>query len=155
MAFKAIALDPAQFAAWTTLGDADLARRGARRQIADASPGFPCRISLEDAEVGEPLVLLPFEHHPVDTPYRAAGPVYVREEANRWPAPVDVVPPVLRTRLLSVRAYDAHGMMQNADVVEGAALEACIGALFADETTDYLHVHFARQGCYACRVERA
>ena len=43
----------------------------------------------------------------------------------------------------------------DADVVEGAAIEGLIERLFARGETDYLHAHFARYGCYACRIDRA
>jgi hypothetical protein len=46
-------------------------------------------------------------------------------------------------------------MLINADVVDGRELEGAIGRLFADDSADYLHVHFAKPGCYAARVERA
>jgi len=155
MSFKAVALEPGQFDSWFGLTDSALQRGGARGCIADAEPGFPCRVSLHDAAVGERLILLHYEHHAVDSPYRAAGPIFVGARAQRWPEPVDVVPPVLRSRVLSVRAYDAGGMMLDADVVPGEALEASIATMFAEARTDYLHVHFARRGCYACLIERA
>jgi hypothetical protein len=155
MTFKAVALEPEQFVSWFRLADSDLQQRGARGCVADAQPGFPCRVSLQDAAIGERLVLLHYEHHPVDSPYRAAGPIFVREDAQRWQAPLNVVPPVLRSRLLSVRAYDALGMLQDADVLQGETLEARIESMFADARIAYLHVHFARPGCYACRIERA
>jgi hypothetical protein len=155
MTFKAVALDPARFVSWSRLTDAELHARGGRRYAADKSPGFPCRVSLHDAEPGEALILLPFEHHGADSPYRASGPIFVGERAQRWPEPVDVVPPVLLTRLLSVRAYDQRGMMEDAEVVEGGALQKQVTAMFADPRIDYLHVHFARRGCYACSIVRA
>jgi hypothetical protein len=155
MTFKAVALDPARFASWTRLSDDELEQRGACRRVADTQPGFPCRVSLQDAEPGEPLILLPFEHHAVDSPYRAAGPIFVRERAQRWTEALDVLPPFVRTRLLSVRAYDARGMMEDADVVEGADLAPRIESMFADARIDYLHIHFARRGCYACCIVRA
>ena len=65
------------------------------------------------------------------------------------------MPDSLRIRLLSLRAYDDHGMMLNADVVEGKAIETVIERLFADPAVRYIHVHNARRGCYAARVERA
>jgi len=68
---------------------------------------------------------------------------------------VDVVPEMLRRRLLSVRGFDAEGMMTDADVVDGRELEALVARLFAAARTDYLHVHFARPGCYAARIDRA
>ncbi len=65
------------------------------------------------------------------------------------------MPEQLRRRLLSVRAFDKDDMLTGADVVDGQALEGLIDRLFADPEAAYLHVHFARHGCYAARVERA
>ena len=62
---------------------------------------------------------------------------------------------MLRLRLLSVRAYDADGLMVDADVVDGRELESVINRLFNEARVDYLHIHFARPGCFACRVHRA
>jgi len=60
---------------------------------------------------------------------------------------------MLRTRLLSLRAFDAHGMLVDADVVDGRALEPALDRLLADAA--YVHVHFAKPGCYAALVRRA
>ncbi|WP_331716765.1 DUF1203 domain-containing protein [Stenotrophomonas sp. MMGLT7] len=49
--------------------------------VAAAAPGFPCRVSLEEARVGEELLLLHHMHQPAHAPYRAAGPIYVRRGA--------------------------------------------------------------------------
>ena len=42
-----------------------------------------------------------------------------------------------------------------ADVIEGHRLAACIDGVFADTRIQRLHLHYAKPGCYACRVERA
>jgi len=44
------------------LDETALSRYGAARCIADSKPGFPCRITLADAEPGERLLLLPWTH---------------------------------------------------------------------------------------------
>ena len=151
--FRGLSAEP--FAPLLALGDAELEVRGMRRMIADEKPGFPCRVSLEDAEPGERLILLPFEHHPAHSPYRAAGPIFVRETARATYDRSGDLPPVLRGRRLSVRAYDREGLMVDADVVDGADVDALLARLFGRGDTDYIHIHFARRGCYACRVERA
>lgn len=153
MDFRIEGLEPDAFQPLFALDDEALAARGVRRQTADHTPGFPCRVSLEDAEPGEEVLLLNFEHHAVDSPYRAAGPIFVRRGAVRFSA-VNVVPPVLRPRLLSLRAYDARGTMVGADVREGADFEAAIERLFEDPSAAYVHVHNAKPGCFACRVDR-
>ncbi len=135
------------------LDDASLHAHGVRRVTADG-PGYPCRITLEDAAPGDTLLLLPWQHLDVDTPYRSGGPIFVNESATQ-PAQVrNRVPEQQRSRLLSVRAYDAHGWMLDAEVDDGVRLEALIERFFADARSAYLHVHNARRGCYACRVDR-
>ncbi|MDG6349498.1 DUF1203 domain-containing protein [Luteimonas sp. 8-5] len=135
------------------LDDAALEARGMRRYVADG-PGYPCRISLEDAAPGESLILLHWNHLDADSPYRSAGPIFVRESARPQAAFHNMVPEQQRSRLLSVRAYDAQGWMLDAEVDEGERLEGLIERFFADARTAFLHVHNARRGCYACRVDR-
>ena len=153
MAFRFRGLSAEPFAPLLALGDAELEARGMRRMIADGKPGFPCRVSLEDAEPGERLILVPFEHQPAYSPYRAAGPIYIRGGGQAAFDRIDALPSVFAGRLLSVRAYDAQGMMCDADVVDSDP-RALFDAYFADPATDYLHVHYARRGCYSCRVDR-
>jgi hypothetical protein len=153
--FRIHALPAEPFASLFALADHPLHERGIRRVTAQESPGYPCRVSLQDAAVGESLLLLPYTHHDVDTPYRASGPIYVREVATQAQPDIDAVPALLRSRLISLRGYDARGMMVSADVCAGTELESGIAALFALERVDYLHLHYAKPGCYACRVVRA
>ena len=75
---------------------------------------------MEHAELGEELLLLNFEHQPANTPYRATHAIYVRKVADQAFEAVDVVPEVLASRLLAVRAFDAQHMMIDAEVCEGA-----------------------------------
>lgn len=153
--FRIHALPAARFAPLFALTDDELAARDIRRVVADQAASFPCRVSLRDAEPGERLVLLPHEHHAVATPYRASGPIFVRENATDTTPAIGEVPEQLRRRPLSIRAYGDDGMMRIADVVEGAAIESLIARFFDRADVGYLHVHFARYGCYACRVTRA
>ncbi|MFZ5636255.1 MAG: DUF1203 domain-containing protein [Pseudomonadota bacterium] len=155
MSFRIHALSEDAFAPLFALSDAELRERGIRRVVADGRPVYPCRVSLQDAGEGDALLLLPYAHHAVDTPYRASGPIYVRAIATQARPAIDEVPALLRTRLLSLRAYDARGMMVWADVRPGTEVEAGIAELFALERVAYLHLHYAKPGCYACRVERA
>jgi hypothetical protein len=155
MTFQITALDPEPFAPLFELSDAELAARGARRVIADSNPGFPCRVSLEDAAIGETLILVNHPHLTGNTPYAASHAIYVRETAVRAsPAPGEV-PDVLHRRLLSVRAYDADAMMVEAEVLEGEALAPHLEALFARPDVAFVHLHNARPGCFAAAVRRA
>lgn len=155
MSFRYIGLSPAPFTALSALDDDALFARGMRRMIVDAKPGFPCRITLEDAEPGESVLLLNFEHQPAHSPYRASGPIFVRENATVAFDQIGAPPVALLGRDLSVRAYAEDGMMVDADVTPGNALEPVLERIFANESVAYVHVHNARRGCYAARVERA
>lgn len=136
-----------------TLDDDALAARGAKRYVADRTPGFPCRVSLQDADPGERVILVPYWHQPARSPYRAFGPVFVREAASTALCPPGTIPGLLRTRLLSVRGYDQDHLMTTADVVNGREIDSLLVRTLEDERVSYVHVHFARPGCYACRVD--
>jgi hypothetical protein len=136
------------------LSDTELAAHNARRCIADMKPGYPCRVSLVEAELGESVILVPYTHHAVNGPYHGTGPVYIREGATRVELDVNQIPEVARGRLMSVRAYDSEGLMIASDVVEGRDLESSIEYFFTQENIAYLHLHNAKPGCYSCRVDR-
>jgi hypothetical protein len=152
MHFRIQGLPVEPFAQLFAMPDWALKKHGAVRTIADGPR--PCRISLTDAKPGDELILVNYEHHAVDSPYRMRFAVYVRAGEETFDA-VDTVPEQLRTRTLAVRGFDAGGMMTRWELIEGAKLEAAIEKLFANPRTDYLHVHFAAPGCYAARIERA
>lgn len=152
MSFRFKGLHSEQFASLFALSDAELEARGFRRMIADEKPGFPCRVSVADAEPGDEVLLVNYEHQPAHSPYRAKGPIFVSAGAAVYDG--SDVPPALRSRLLSLRAYDADGMIVEADVVEGAEVETLLTRLFARDDTSYVHVHYAKRGCFAVRVER-
>ena len=153
--FQFVALPYAGFAPLFEMDGAALQALGARKMVVEETPGTPCRVSLEDAEVGETVVLVPFQHHDVASPYRASGPIFVRRGARQAsPAPGEV-PPFLRHRLLSLRGYDRAGMMVAAEVAGGGEMETVLHRMFSDDRVAYLHVHNAKPGCFACRVERA
>lgn len=153
--FRFIALPDDVFAPLFEMEDAALHALGSRRLVVDEKPGTPCRVSLEDAEVGETVLLLPFTHHDVTSPYRASGPIFVRLHARRASPKPGEVPAMLRHRLLSLRGYDRGGMMVAAEVAEGTALEPVLERMLSQNAVDYVHVHNAKPGCFNCRVERA
>ena len=110
---------------------------------------------MQEAVTGESLILLNYEHLAVASPYRSRHAIYVREAATEAALETNQVPALFRSRLLSLRAFDAKGMMKTADVVPGTAIENMIDEMFANDATEYLHVHYAKPGCYAARVDRA
>ncbi len=153
--FQLVGLDAAHFEPLFALPDAELAALGAVRRVADESPGYPCRISLQDAHLGEELLLLPFVHQPALSPYQASGPIYVRRGARQQRLPVNTVSGYVTTRLMSARAYDATHMIIDAAVCEGRVVAVEILRLFNNPQVAYIHLHNAKRGCFSCRVERA
>jgi hypothetical protein len=154
MSFRITGLSADPFRHLYGLSDQELALHGVKRYIADKRPGFPDRIEMRDAAVGEKLLLLNHVCQPANTPYRATHAIFVREGAENAYDGVDEVPEVMRTRLLSLRAYDAEGMMLDADVVDGKEIEAVISRFFASPHVAYIHAHNAKRGCYSDRIDR-
>jgi hypothetical protein len=154
MSFQIHALPAEPFQELFTLSAQELAEVRASRMIADARPGYPCRVSLADAEPGETVILVNYEHQTADTPYRSAHAIFVRENAGQAFPRRGEVPEVLKSRLISVRAFDDNHYMVNAEVVDGSHLHDLITELFRDPAVAYLHLHNARQGCFAASVTR-
>jgi hypothetical protein len=154
MTFRITGLPAEPFRPMFRMTSEELAMRGALRQRVSEHPGFPCRISLTDAPIGDEVLLVNFEHQPCETPYRSRHAIFVARSSTETYDRVDTVPEQLRSRLLSVRAFDAGDMMVDADVVGGSDVEATIERMLQESLTSYLHVHFAKRGCYAARVER-
>jgi hypothetical protein len=154
MNFQVVALSETEFQPLYGLSDDDLARRGVLTTTALSSTGYPCRVSLRDADAGARMLLLNYEHQPANSPYRSTHAIYVQEGAVSAAVEVNTVPEVLRTRLLSVRAFDRNGMIVDADVVEGIEAASVFQRLLGNDKAAYLHVHNAKRGCYAARVDR-
>jgi Protein of unknown function (DUF1203) len=153
MSFRIEGLPAQDFADLFDLSDDELAARGGVRQVAGEHTA-PCRVSLTDAEPGEEVVLVNYEHHAVASPYRMRFAIYVRKGEKTYHG-VDEVPEQLRIRKLAVRAFDAAAMMVGRELVDGRELEGAIERLFENRAAAYLHVHYAAAGCYAARVGRA
>jgi hypothetical protein len=102
------------------------------------------------------VFLLNFEHLPGQSPYRSMGPIVVRESATESYSRTNEISAVLRVqdRLFSMRAYDNKDMLVVAEVIKSAEMDQSIQRLLTDTRVAYIHVHNARPGCYACRVDR-
>jgi hypothetical protein len=153
--FQLSGIDHQPFEHLFLLSDEQLHELGAMRRVATEAPGFPCRISLEDAQVGEELLLLPYLHQPAASPYRASGPIFVRRGVQRRVLAVGEVPPYVTRRLISLRAYDSAHMLVAATVCEGEVVASEIERAFDDAAVAYIHLHNAKQGCFSCLAERA
>jgi hypothetical protein len=147
-------LDPTTFRPFYGLSDEALAAHGIKRYVANAKPGFPDRVEVRDADPGETLLLLNYEHQPADTAYRASHAIFVREGANEAYSGVDTIPESLQVRPISLRAFNQSGEMVDAELVDGSDLRPLIERFLANPEVAYLHAHYAKRGCYAARIDR-
>lgn len=155
MPFQCRGLDPSPFQPLFLLPDADLARQGIRRVRADEADAYPCRVSLKRVEEGEELLLLHFAHQQdPSSPYRASGPIFVSRGADQAACYRGELPPILRDRLLSLRAYDREALIVDAEVAEGPAVPDLIARFLSNPTVAHVDAHFARRGCFGARIER-
>lgn len=153
--FQLVGIDHQRFEPLFTLTTPQLAEHGAERVFADEPFGYPCRVTLEDAAVGDELLLLTYLHQPAASPYRASGPIFVKRSAKQRRLAVGEVPASITRRLMSVRAYDwAHAIVA-ANVCAGVATERELQRHFAGARVEYIHLHNATRGCFACEVIRA
>jgi hypothetical protein len=148
--FQLIGLPFEPFAALFTLGDDALAAVNAQRVVAAEKPGYPCRVSLVDADVGEELLLLPYVHQPENSPYHSSGPIFVRRGATSARLEPGFVPDAVRRRLISVRAYDSAHLMIEATVCDGNDTAREIMSMLTRDEVAYIHLHNAKRGCFSC-----
>lgn len=153
--FRISGLSAAPFRSLYGLSDAELAAKGAKRYLVDKYPGFPDRIEMRDARIGESVLLLNHVCQPADTPYLASHAIFVREGAEKPFIGLDEVPESMRARVLSLRSYDARGMMIDADIIDGMKVESLIARLFESPEAAYIHAHNAKRGCYSGLIDRA
>lgn len=153
--FQILPISEEAFAHLLQLNDDELASNYAVRQTVDVHPGFPCRFSLEDAPIGEEVLLFPFAHLQSEGPYHASGPVFVRTSTQGFMPAVNQVPNMLKLRAQSIRAYNADNIMIAATVVKGEAVKTTLQKMFANTLIVEVHLHNAKPGCFNCKAVRA
>jgi len=155
MTYRITGLDPAPYRPLFGLREEELSRRGVVRMTVSEKPGFPCRISLTDREIGEDVLLLNHFSHDVANPYRASHAIFVAEGAGGPAQLVDEIPPVFATRVLSLRGFDADGMMVDAILTQPGNADEGIRKLFGIPRIETIHAHNAVRGCFSAKIERA
>lgn len=153
MTYTIAGLAPSHFEGLFDATDAQLQLQNARRTLVTSRPGFPCRISLEDADIGETVILLHHVSHDVATPYRSAYAIYVRQGVQAA-AYRDEIAPVMQGRPLGLRAFDAAGMLRDARLAMPGDADAAVRALFANPHIAYIHAHNAAHGCFVAQIDR-
>lgn len=154
MSYVVRGLDPTPFRPLFGLSDEELAKRGAVRMMV-TDPTFPCRVSLTDRAIGEKVLLLNHVSHDVANPYRATHAIFVTE-ADEEPAEyLNEVPPVFKSRVLSLRGFDKDGMMADAILTQPGEADTGIRKLFENPEIRTIHAHNATRGCFSAKIERA
>lgn len=154
MTFRITGIDPAPWWHLTQLSDDELPAHNARRMIANSKPGFPCRMTLEDAEPGESLLLVGHRIERPGSPYQFEYAIFLREQADAAAIYDDRVPPVIETRRVAMRGFDESGLVAQVELAEPGDGEQVIRAMLEDSTIAYIDVHNVIAGCFAARVER-
>lgn len=153
MTYRIEGLRPQDFKHLFGRPEDELKAMGVVRVIADG-PGYPCRITLQDARPGEALLLLNHVSLDTDTPYRSAHAIYVREGAEEAASYVDEPAPVMATRTLSLRGFDSAGMLRDARLASPGVADEQIRTLFDNPDVAVIHAHNAAAGCFSARVVR-
>ncbi|HEV2596200.1 MAG TPA: DUF1203 domain-containing protein [Sphingomicrobium sp.] len=155
MTFVVRGLNPAPFEPLFGLSGKELSDRGVFRLLVSSKPNFPCRVGLADCDVGEKVLLLNHVSHDVANPYRASHAIFVREGACEQAWYHDEIPPVFAHRILSLRGFDAGGMMVEAALAQAGNADAEIRKLLANQKIATIHAHNAIRGCFAAKIERS
>jgi hypothetical protein len=153
MTYRIKGLDPAPFAALFELDDAELEAKGMTRLSVD-NPNFPCRVALRDCDLGDEVILLNHLSHDGSNPYRASHAIFVSSSAKEAADYVDAIPPALDRRILSLRAFDAKGMMVDAVLAQPGEADPAILKLLANPAVAHIDAHNAIRGCFAARIDR-
>ena len=155
MTYRIKGIEPSQFAYLVGLSDEELAAHGAVRMFANGQPTFPCRIQLDDAQAGEPLILVNHVSHEGNNPYRASHAIFFSETAIEAASYEDEIPPALDRRILSLRAFDRDGMMVEAALAQPGEADPIVRRMLGSESVDHVDAHTAIRGCFMARAERA
>ena len=155
MSFTITGLSAEEFAPLFALSDTELEQRGVIRKTATSKPGFPCRITLEDAEPGERVLVLNYESHKAPTPYRSSYAIYVREGAQEAASFKGEAPPVLLGRPIALRHFNAEGHLIGASLALKNDAAELVEAAFSNDDVAYIHAHNAAHGCFAAEIRRA
>ena len=153
MTYRITGLDPAPYKPLFGLADSELAEHGVVRMTV-TEPTVPCRVRLTDRALGESVLLLNHVSHDVANPYRASHAIFVTEGVEEPAEYIDEVPPVFVKRVLSLRGFDADGMMADAILTQPGEADAGIRKLFANPEIATIHAHNATRGCFSARIER-
>lgn len=118
---------------------------------------FPCRHCLSLVPEGETALLGSYTLPRPQGIYWTPSPIFVHAESCRRYETDDEIAPIVRARLISVRAYDDADqcLYDLGHVCEGGEADAPLRRALDDARTSFVNVHTAKPGCLLCRVDRA
>ncbi|MCH8493921.1 MAG: DUF1203 domain-containing protein [Idiomarina sp.] len=157
MPFQIQPLESHHFEHLFALTETELLQQGIVQMIADEKPGFPCRLSLRDAEKGDTVLLLNYNHLPKPGPYQSSHAIFICKNGvkeSQLPE-ADTVPPMIARLNLSLRAFDAEQMMLDGRLCQGTEADEIIRELLAMPNCAYVHIHSASRGCYLAVAQRS
>lgn len=154
--FACIAIDPAVADRFRATGRDD---RGnpVKTMIATEDGGFPCRVCLRYAAPGESVLLGSYNLPKPQGLYWTPSPIFVHAEPCTPYQGTDELPDIIRRNaLVSVRVYDAEGMVlyDLGQVSDGGQADVPLARALADARTSFVNIHTARPGCLLSRVEK-
>lgn len=125
--------------------------------IAMQREAAPCRHCLGNGAAEETMLLGSYDLPAPRGVYWTPSPIFVHARDCALFTETGVIAPIVRGRLVSVRAYDAAGMClyDLGDVCDGDKVEPLLFRALADDRTATVNIHTARPGCLLCAVERA
>ena len=116
----------------------------------------PCRHCLREAGAGETMLLGSYYLPGPTGIYWTPSPIFLHAESCDAYTGTDEIAEIVRSRMVSVRAYDAAQMClyDLGHATDGAGIDPFLARAMADPRTSFVNIHTAKPGCMLCRVER-
>jgi hypothetical protein len=118
--------------------------------------GAPCRHCLRDAQPGDELLLGSYRMPRPEGIYWTPSPIFVHAGPCERFARINEIAPIVRNRLVSVRAYDREDqcLYDLGHAGDGDAIDDKLVRALDDPRTAFVSIHTAKPGCMLCQVER-
>jgi len=132
--FRCIPMDTASASRFRQTGRDD-AGNTLHRKIADHPA--PCRHCLAEAQIGASMLLGSYHFGRPHGVYWTPSPIFLHAKPCERFEHADIVPEIVRNRLVSVRAYDADDMCiyELGDVCDGTDVERLLARSMHEEST--------------------
>ena len=153
--FRCVPIPTETAARWRASGEDDFGN-ALRRSISPGT-GAPCRHCLQNIAKGEAALLGSYHLSGPTGIYWTPSPIFLHEQDCPAYTGENELAPIIRTSLVSVRAYDANQMVlyDLGQVAEGPDADAPLARALADPRTSFINIHTAKPGCLLTRIERA